>query len=99
MVRDLSEIREDIDRIDRQLVELFEERMNLTCQVAAFKMATGKPVLDQKREDEKLARVESLVKKSENAKAARELFQAIMAISRAQQQALIQAETPEESEE
>lgn len=89
IMRDLSEIRVDIDRIDRQIVALFEERMALTKQVAEYKIANGKPVLDSAREAQKLDTVESLVENKENAKAARDLFEGIMAISRAQQQELI----------
>ena len=91
MIRDLSEIRVDIDSIDRQIVELYEQRMALTKQVAEYKIANNKPVLDAAREAAKLDKVESLVENRENAKGARALFEAIMAISRAQQQELIDA--------
>ena len=43
---DLGEIRDKIDGIDRQLVELFEERMKLCTEVAEYKIETGKKVLD-----------------------------------------------------
>ena len=35
---DLNEIRNNIDKIDSQLVELFEERMKLTTEVAEYKI-------------------------------------------------------------
>ena len=47
---DLNEIRNNIDKIDSQLVELFEERMKLTTEVAEYKIETGKKVLDPARE-------------------------------------------------
>ena len=34
---DLSEIRKNIDKIDDQLLDLFRQRMDLTCQVAQYK--------------------------------------------------------------
>ena len=53
-MEDLSKLRQDIDRIDRQIVELFEERMGVSRQVAEYKIANGKKVLDRARELEKL---------------------------------------------
>ena len=50
---DLNEIRNNIDKIDSQLVELFEERMKLTTEVAEYKIETGKKVLDPARETER----------------------------------------------
>lgn len=47
-MEDLSKLRQDIDRIDRQIVELFEERMGVSRQVAEYKIANGKKVLDRR---------------------------------------------------
>lgn len=88
-MRDLSEIRVDIDKIDRQIVALFEKRMALTKQVAEYKIANNKPVLDAAREAQKLDTVVSLAENPENGDALRTMFEAIMAISRAQQQELL----------
>ena len=46
---DLQLIRKDIDKIDKEIVELFEKRMKLTYDVAAFKIETGKKVYDKQR--------------------------------------------------
>ena len=43
---ELSESRAKIDAIDREIVRLFEERMRVSHDVACYKRATGKPVLD-----------------------------------------------------
>ena len=45
---DLLEIREKIDAIDSQIVKLFEERMQLCSDVAAYKIENGKEVMDRK---------------------------------------------------
>ena len=42
-----EELRNEIDRIDRQLMKLFEERMNITREIADYKRANDIPVLDQ----------------------------------------------------
>ena len=47
---ELKEAREQIDRIDRQLTDLFVERMQVAQQVAAYKREHGLPVLDRERE-------------------------------------------------
>ena len=57
---DLLELRERIDVIDKQIVELYEQRMDISRQVAEYKIATGKKVLDSQREAEKLAKVRAL---------------------------------------
>ena len=49
---DLGEIRERIDKLDRQLVELLEERLYIVQEVAQFKKNTGKKIFDEEREKE-----------------------------------------------
>ena len=39
---DLAEIRIKLDEIDKQIENLFEERMRLCSEVAEFKIRTGK---------------------------------------------------------
>ena len=53
---DLSTLRNEIDRIDSQLVQLYEQRMEICSQVAEYKIENGKKVFDKTREEEKLAR-------------------------------------------
>ena len=48
---DLNSIRQEIDQIDDQIVKLLEERMHLVEGVVAYKKASGKPILDSKREE------------------------------------------------
>ena len=43
---DLLELRDKIDAIDKEVIRLFEERMEVSRQVADFKIQTGKPVFD-----------------------------------------------------
>ena len=51
---DLNEIRKEIDVTDREILRLFEQRMQYTAQVAEYKIQTGKPVFDKERELSKL---------------------------------------------
>lgn len=79
---DLQEIREKLDRLDKQLLELFEERMELCGNVAEYKLENGKPVYDREREQEKLKSLEELAEDEFEQQAVRELFSQIMTISR-----------------
>lgn len=51
---DLNDYRKQIDDIDRQLLALFGQRMEVAAAIAAYKKEHGLPVLDGKREREKL---------------------------------------------
>ena len=79
---DLLELRRKLDRIDEQIVELYEERMEICSQVADYKIETGKKVLDKTREEEKLRKVRSLAHNEFNAHGIQELFEQIMSMSR-----------------
>ena len=46
-MKDLLDIRKDIDKIDEQIVKLYEERMKLTSDVAEYKINTGKQIFDK----------------------------------------------------
>ena len=39
---DLTELRKEIDKIDSQLVKLYEDRMEVSKKVADYKIKTGK---------------------------------------------------------
>ena len=66
---DLSQLRQQIDTIDRQIVNLYEERMDVSRQVAEYKIETGKKVFDKQREQEKIAGVKALTHKISTATA------------------------------
>ena len=79
---DLTQLRKDIDEIDRQLVELYEQRMDICTRVAEYKIENHKPVFDKLRETEKLQKVCGLARKEENRKGVEELFTQLMSLSR-----------------
>lgn len=79
---DLLELRGQIDEIDREIVRLFEKRMDISRQVAEYKIANGKKILDRARELEKLENLGSLAHTDFNRHGVRELFQQIMSMSR-----------------
>lgn len=85
MALDLDLIRQDIDKIDRELLALMEKRMDLVSQVAAYKKETGKPILDTGREEAVLAKVASLVENKDYEETLVASFADIMKQSRAYQ--------------
>lgn len=91
---DLQITRKHIDEIDSKIVELFEQRMQEASEVAAYKIATGKPVFDKEREEDKLNRLEELSHSDFNKRAVRELFEQIMSISRKYQYSVLPQTEP-----
>lgn len=79
---DLNLIRDEIDVIDKEIQSLFEKRMELASKVADYKIATGKPVYDKVREDEKLEVFRNRASSEFNATSIQELFKQIMGMSR-----------------
>lgn len=90
-MKDLQDIRQNIDEIDRQIVELYKERMKLTSEVASYKIATGKQVLDRERELSKLNVLETFADSDFTRHGIRELFEQIMSASRKKQYQLLTA--------
>lgn len=90
-MKELQEIRKDIDVIDKKIVDLYKERMNLTSEVASYKIATGKQVLDRERELSKLKVLETLADTDFTRHGVRELFEQIMSTSRKKQYQLLTA--------
>lgn len=79
---DLQELRGQIDEIDREIVALYEKRMDISTKVAQYKIETGKKVFDPAREKEKIAAVKALTHNAFNSTGIEELFEQIMSMSR-----------------
>ena len=86
---DLTDLRRQIDVIDSQIVELYEKRMEISSQVAEYKIETGKKVFDKAREEEKLRKVKALTHNEFNSHGIGELFEQIMSMSRKLQYRLL----------
>lgn len=86
---DLTELRGKIDEIDSQIVDLYEQRMEVSKQVAQYKIENGKKVFDKTREKEKIEKVKSLTHTPFNSRGIEELFEQIMSMSRKLQYQLL----------
>ncbi len=89
----LKKAREEIDRIDEELVKLFLKRLEVSRDVALAKRATGGSILDPAREREILTRV-SEAAGAENENAACLFFSTLFSISKARQRSIIKGTSP-----
>lgn len=86
-MKDLSEIRNEIDNIDNELIELFKRRMDCSKAVAEYKTANNIPILNAQREEEILNTVAQ--KGDEYGEYTKEFFKKILELSRDLQHKII----------
>ncbi|MCD8144460.1 MAG: prephenate dehydratase [Oscillospiraceae bacterium] len=86
---ELDLLRGAIDEVDRQIVTLFERRMEVTQRVGEYKKQVGMPVLDPKRERDVLQKKIDWLHDPELKTDVTTLYETIMALSRKQQRKLV----------
>ena len=91
---ELSDYRKRLDEIDEELLRLFSERMNIAAQIASWKQENSLPVLDARREKEKLQRIEEM-SDPELSDYSFTLFSMLMELSRSRQNRILHRESPE----
>ena len=82
---DISELREQINQIDHEIVELYGKRMETAREIGRFKREHNLPVLDSERERELLNRVAEQAGK-DNERGIRALYHLLMDHSRMRQE-------------
>lgn len=87
---DLNNLRNELDQVDSQLVDLLEKRMNIVLDVATYKKQNNLPVYDKNREVEVIKKNIALLKNSDYTKELTDVFESIMAVSRRKQRSLLQ---------
>lgn len=85
---DLNDYRQQLDKLDDEMVELFTQRMELCAQIAAYKKENSLPVLDVRREREKLMDISEKTK-PELRDYAMSLYSLIFELSRSSQNRLL----------
>ncbi len=96
-MKTLAECRAAIDAIDREIVRLFEARMAISRDVAAYKIENGLPVLDERREALVIEARRAMLEDPALAKSVTALFECIMAQSRSVQSAMVAKAKEEKS--
>ena len=85
----LLELRDKLDVIDEQIVDLYEKRMAICEEVGNIKIDAGRKIFDKQREKEKLAAVTANAKDDFHKKGISELFEQLMSMSRKLQYQLL----------
>ena len=86
----LKEAREEINRVDREMAELFCRRMAAVSTVAEYKMEHGLPIYDAAREEEVVRRNAALVEDPAMQEYYVRFLRETMKVSRAYQRKLLQ---------
>ena len=85
MTNQLETLRQEIDSIDAQIFDLFEQRLAVAKQVGAYKKEHGLSVLDSSRENAKKDQIKTSVS-PELAPYALELLEVLMKAAKAVQE-------------
>ncbi|MDO4960795.1 MAG: prephenate dehydratase domain-containing protein [Eubacteriales bacterium] len=85
----LEELREQIDAVDKRLVEDVKERMKVSAEIGMYKREHGIPVMDSKREREVLHKISKMVDDPMMDSYFRVLYSLLMELSRSYQNKLI----------
>ena len=94
-MRDIKELRKEIDGIDKELVKLFEKRMAVVEEVATYKIENNKPLKDPARESELIEKNVSLLNNHKYDRLLSVFFKDLMEYSRTHQKYLMKKETIE----
>lgn len=79
---DLKQYRDEIDIIDKKITELFEQRMNLSKEIAQVKKVNEIGILNAKREEEVIQKNLSYLKNPEYRFVLEGFFRNLMNLSR-----------------
>ena len=64
-MEDLKKYRDEIDKIDKEIVTLFEKRMDVIKDITSFKKENGLPIEDKDRENKMIEKNKNLIKNPE----------------------------------
>ncbi len=85
----LEEQRNKIDNIDKQIVKLFEERMNTVVEIAKIKKENNMQIFDSSRENLVIEKVKSYLENKEIEEYLKEFYLELMKISKKYQKEII----------
>lgn len=89
-MEELSSLREKIDKIDREMVKLFQERMELACKVAEYKKNNSMEILNVEREEQVIKKQLSNLEDKSIEEETEAFFRNVMSISRSLQRKKIE---------
>lgn len=86
----LEKQRSKIDKIDKELVKLFEERMNTVVEVAQIKKENNIEIFDSSRENLVIDKVKSYLENEKLGKYLEEFYKDLMNVSKKYQKEIIE---------
>ncbi|WP_346871442.1 chorismate mutase [Clostridium sp. UBA5119] len=88
-MNEIEQCRKEIDEIDKELVNLFERRMDVAIRVANYKKENDLPIYDEERESKIIKKNVDNLKNKNYDLLARRFFLSIMELSRSLQEIII----------
>lgn len=88
-MNELEKCRQEIDEIDKQLIELFEKRMDVAVRVAGYKVDNEFPIYNSVRESQVISKNVDRLKEEKYEILARRFFIGLMELSRELQEEVI----------
>lgn len=96
-MKDLNEIRKEIDTVDKNITEFFEKRMNLVKEVAEYKKKNNVPVQDAAREKRVIDKNVSFLKDKKFAEPLKEFYTNFIELSKKLERKEILSESHEKA--
>lgn len=81
-MNDLEKMRIEIDEVDRKIVELFEERIDIAKRIGAWKKENGIEIFDSNREEKVIEKAICHLKDKSQKSEIADLFHKLMDISK-----------------
>ena len=88
-MKELTEIRTELDRIDGEITSLLLKRLALSAEVGEYKKATGRKVYDKDREAEKIGVLTGMTEDGFEKKFIADIYEHILSCSREVQYMII----------
>jgi len=88
-VNELEQCRKEIDEIDKELINLFERRMDVAIRVANHKKENDLPIYNEERESKVIKKNVDNLKNKNYDLLARRFFLSVMELSRSLQENII----------
>ncbi len=89
----LDDLRKDIDKIDKELIKVFEKRMDVATKIAEYKKKNDMNVLDVQRQRQKLADICEQTDDEDMKRYLRTLYSVIFELSCSKQNKLLKKDT------
>ena len=81
-MKELTEIRAELDKIDKEIVTLMLKRLKLSEEVGEYKKVSGKKVYDRAREEEKIGTLTAMAEGELAKKYVADIYEHILNYSR-----------------